>query len=65
MWDTAEEKAKFEAWKKLGAMSKAEAMHLYVREPPLLACPPGLPHALRPHICLTLIRPPPRAGASH
>lgn len=31
MWDTAEEKAKFEAWKKLGAMSKAEAMHLYVR----------------------------------
>jgi len=31
MWDTAEEKAKFEAWKKLGAMSKAEAMHLYVQ----------------------------------
>ena len=31
MWDTAEEKAKYEAWKKLGAMSKAEAMHLYVR----------------------------------
>ena len=31
MWDTAEEKAKYEAWKKLGTMSKAEAMHLYVQ----------------------------------
>ena len=31
MWDTAEEKAKYEAWIKLGAMSKAEAMHLYVQ----------------------------------
>ena len=30
MWETAEDKAKFEAWKKLGTMSKAEAMHLYV-----------------------------------
>jgi len=31
MWDTAEEKAKFEAWKQLGTMPKAEAMHLYVQ----------------------------------
>ena len=31
MWDTTEEKAKFEAWKQLGTMPKAEAMHLYVR----------------------------------
>ncbi|KAL1512317.1 hypothetical protein AB1Y20_005579 [Prymnesium parvum] len=31
MWDTAEEKAKYEAWKKLGSMSPAEAMHLYVQ----------------------------------
>jgi acyl-CoA-binding protein len=31
MWDSAEEKAKYEAWKKLGAMSRAEAMHLYVQ----------------------------------
>lgn len=31
MWDTAEEKAKYEAWKKLGNMSCAEAMHLYVQ----------------------------------
>lgn len=31
MWDTAEEKAKYEAWRKLGTMSKAEAMHLYVQ----------------------------------
>ncbi len=31
MWETAEEKAKYEAWKKLGSMSKAEAMHLYVQ----------------------------------
>ena len=31
MWDTAEEKAKYEAYKKLGKMSKAEAMHLYVQ----------------------------------
>ena len=31
MWDSAEEKAKYEAWKKLGRMSRAEAMHLYVQ----------------------------------
>tara|TARA_B100000524_G_scaffold44757_2_gene21367 strand:+ start:1095 stop:1547 length:453 start_codon:yes stop_codon:yes gene_type:complete len=31
MWDTAEDKAKYEAWKKLGNMSCAEAMHLYVQ----------------------------------
>ena len=31
MWDTAEEKAKYEAWRKLGSMSRAEAMHLYVQ----------------------------------
>lgn len=31
MWETAEEKAKYEAWKKLGSMSPAEAMHLYVQ----------------------------------
>lgn len=31
MWDSAEEKAKYEAWKKLGSMSRAEAMHLYVQ----------------------------------
>lgn len=31
MWDTAEAKAKYEAWKKLGTMSRAEAMHLYVQ----------------------------------
>jgi len=31
MWDTAEEKAKYEAWKKLGNMSCQEAMHLYVQ----------------------------------
>eukprot|EP00908_Phaeocystis_cordata_P012784 Transcript_23779.p3 GENE.Transcript_23779~~Transcript_23779.p3 ORF type:complete len:111 (+),score=44.27 Transcript_23779:753-1085(+) len=31
MWDSAEAKAKYEAWKKLGAMSRAEAMHLYVQ----------------------------------
>ena len=31
MWDSAEDKAKYEAWKKLGTMSKAEAMHLYVQ----------------------------------
>jgi len=31
MWDSAEDKAKYEAWKKLGAMSRAEAMHLYVQ----------------------------------
>uniref|UniRef100_A0A7S2IID8 BSD domain-containing protein n=1 Tax=Haptolina brevifila TaxID=156173 RepID=A0A7S2IID8_9EUKA len=31
MWDTTEEKAKYEAWKKLGTMAKAEAMHLYVQ----------------------------------
>jgi len=31
MWDSAEEKAKYEAWKKLGAMPRAEAMHLYVQ----------------------------------
>ena len=31
MWDSAEAKAKYEAWKKLGTMNKAEAMHLYVQ----------------------------------
>ena len=31
MWDSAEDKAKYEAWKKLGAMPRAEAMHLYVQ----------------------------------
>ena len=31
MWDSAEDKAKYEAWKKLGTMSRAEAMHLYVQ----------------------------------
>lgn len=31
MWDSAEEKAKYEAWKKLGAMPRSEAMHLYVQ----------------------------------
>lgn len=31
LWDSAEDKAKYEAWKKLGVMSKAEAMHLYVQ----------------------------------
>ena len=32
MWRTAEEKAKYEAWSKLGNMTRAEAMHLYVQE---------------------------------
>lgn len=31
MWDSAEEKAKYEAWRKLGSMPRAEAMHLYVQ----------------------------------
>mmetsp|Transcript_14830 Transcript_14830/g.30045 ORF Transcript_14830/g.30045 Transcript_14830/m.30045 type:complete len:292 (+) Transcript_14830:58-933(+) len=31
MWDSAEDKAKYEAWKKLGTMSRSEAMHLYVQ----------------------------------
>ena len=31
MWDTTEDKARYEAWSKLGSMSKAEAMHLYVQ----------------------------------
>lgn len=31
MWDSAEEKAKYEAWKKLADMSRAESMHLYVQ----------------------------------
>jgi hypothetical protein len=31
MWDSAEAKAKYEAWKRLGSMSDAEAMHLYVQ----------------------------------
>lgn len=31
MWDSAEDKAKYEAWKKLADMSRAEAMHLYVQ----------------------------------
>jgi len=31
MWDSAEAKAKYEAWKRLGNMSAAEAMHLYVQ----------------------------------
>lgn len=31
MWDSAEAKAKYEAWKRLGMMSDAEAMHLYVQ----------------------------------
>jgi hypothetical protein len=31
MWDSAEAKAKYEAWKRLGQMSDAEAMHLYVQ----------------------------------
>ena len=37
MWDTAEDKAKYEAWKKLGNMNCAEAMHLYVQVDRLLA----------------------------
>lgn len=31
MWDSAEAKARHEAWVKLGSMSKHEAMHLYVQ----------------------------------
>ena len=31
MWDSAEEKAKYEAWRKLGSMPRSEAMHLYVQ----------------------------------
>ena len=31
MWDSAEDKARYEAWKKLDTMPKAEAMHLYVQ----------------------------------
>ena len=31
MWDSAEAKATYESWKKLGGMSRSEAMHLYVQ----------------------------------
>ena len=50
MWDSAEEKAKYDAWKKLGTMSKAEAMHLYVQVTEasreyLILSSPVLPHS--------------------
>ena len=31
MWASAEDKAKYEAWKKLSNVSRAEAMHLFVQ----------------------------------
>ena len=44
MWETAEEKAKYEAWKKLGGMPRAEAMHLYVQARRHRGETPGLEH---------------------
>ena len=60
MWDTVEDKAKYEAWKKLGTMSKAEAMHLYVcpRQPldpaPPHHCDTGLPPGVQVNASLSV-----------
>lgn len=60
MWDSAEEKAKYEAWKKLGSMSRAEAMHLYVQVRPV---PPTHPRTLQAAHPRALSRVPARGNA--
>lgn len=65
MWDSAEDKAKYEAWRKLGGMSCSEAMHLYVQAIEVFDADWILWEGLRPKT-----EPPPlnantQAGAAH